>query len=88
MTTLKTAIVAASIAFAGPVLAGGSPTSVYFPTLEFPTQNATATRDLAAVLKNSADECTQLEQDAGVQPNACGTLSTADLAKRKLIGDE
>lgn len=87
MNTLKSAIIVATIAFAGPALAGG-PTSVFFPNLFFPTQDATVTRGLATVLDQPAHTCTQMENDAGIQSDACGTLSKAELVKRKLAGDQ
>ena len=87
MNTLKSAIVAAMIVFAGPALAGG-PTSVFFPDLFFPPLDATVTQGSAKVLEQPAHTCTQLELGAGVHPNACGSLTTPELASRKLVGDQ
>lgn len=88
MNALKPALIAATIAFAGPALAGGGPSFVYFPNLTYPTQDATVTRGSATVLDQSEVTCSQLEQNAGVKADACGTLAKTELVKRKLAGDQ
>ena len=88
MNTLKSALIAASIAFAGPALADGGAAIAYFPNLTFPAQDVAVTQNKAKVLAQSGDSCTVLEREVGVQSDACGTIAKSVLVKRKLARDE
>lgn len=87
MTILKPAVIAATIAFASPALAGGGPSFVYFPTLTYPEDGATVSKDAQARHVNTGNVCAQPAHSADARPNACGTLAGHDLASRKLDRD-
>ena len=55
MNTLKSALIAAFIAFAGPALADGGAAIAYFPNLTFPAQDVAVTQNKAKVLAQSGD---------------------------------
>ncbi|SHF47421.1 hypothetical protein SAMN05444273_106195 [Litoreibacter ascidiaceicola] len=88
MNTLKSALIAASVAFAGPALADGGASFVYFPNLTYPTQDVTVTRVQSSTLEQAPKGCSLLELGAGVQKDVCGTLTQSELVKRKLAQDE
>jgi hypothetical protein len=88
MNALKPALIAASIAFAGPALADGGALFGFVPTLTFPAQEAVVSQNKAPILAQSDNRCTVLERDAGIQPDACGTLSKSELVKRKFAREE
>ncbi|RLJ52032.1 hypothetical protein BCF46_2260 [Litoreibacter meonggei] len=88
MNSLKSALIAASIVFAGPALANGGMSFGYIHNLTYPSQDVTVSQNNAKLLAPSGDRCTLLEREVGVQPDACGTISKSELVKRKLARDE
>ncbi|MEP3345077.1 MAG: hypothetical protein ABJN34_14165 [Litoreibacter sp.] len=83
MTSLKTALIAATVAIAGPALADGA----YIPLLTFPDVEEAATKADVQAAKTPSQSCTQLERDAEMTPDTCGSLSLADVAERKFARD-
>jgi len=83
MNTLKTALITATVVFAGPALAEG----VYMPLLTFPDTEVAVTKADARVTVKPTEECSQLERGAGMGTDTCGSLTLTDVAERKFARD-
>lgn len=83
-TALPLAAAFAVVLSGSAAFAGSMP--IYFPNLQFAPQasESIVTRDLAP----QASVCTQIEKSADLSPEACGTLSAADMAKLKTAQDD
>ncbi|SFR35732.1 hypothetical protein [Litoreibacter janthinus] len=88
MNILKSAALVASFALAGPALADGGASFVYMPHLTYTAQDAAVSKDVVPASLKKPDTCTQLERGGDVTSDACGTLASSDLVKRKLSHDE
>ncbi|EPX77690.1 hypothetical protein [Litoreibacter arenae] len=88
MNIVRPVVFAASLALAGPALAFGGASFTYMPSLTYPTQEGVVSKDATSQVSPSSTTCNALERDADVQPDACGTLTNAELVKRKLARDE
>lgn len=88
MNILRTAVIAASLAVAGPALADGGAAFVYMPNLSYPVQDVAVTKTATIAPVQKPGTCTLLERSADVHPSICGTLAQSELVKRKLARDE